>query len=70
MAEDKFDDGDDPDDLYELPLGVVTYKNAVVLTGPGVISLAMTAEAATETAILLLKAAEIAEAAEAARKAK
>jgi hypothetical protein len=62
MDEDYLDEGD-PEDLYERPLDIATYKNAVVIKGPGVISLAMTAEAATETAILLLKAAEVAEAA-------
>jgi hypothetical protein len=63
MAEDDFDDGDEPDDLYEFPLEVVTYKNAVVLVGPGVISLAMTIDAARKTAALLLEAAKAAEAA-------
>jgi hypothetical protein len=57
MAEDDFDDESDPDDLYERPLEVVVFKNAVVLTGPGVISLAMTADAAERSAALLLEAA-------------
>jgi hypothetical protein len=63
MAEDDVEDDGDPDDLYEHPLEVITYKNAVVLVGPGVISLAMTTESARQTAALLLKAAEVAEAA-------
>jgi hypothetical protein len=53
MAEDDIDGDGEPDGLYERPLDIITYKTAVVITGPGVMNLAMTAEAAEQTAALL-----------------
>jgi len=58
MAEDDIDGDGEPDGLYERPLDIITYKTAVVITGPGVMNLAMTAEAAEQTAALLLEAAK------------
>jgi hypothetical protein len=49
-----------PDDLVEAPLEVTTYKNAVVVTGPGNVGVAMTADAAERSAERLLDAAKLA----------
>ena len=59
-----FDADSDPmDDAVSVPLELVVYKTAVVLTGPGTVGLVMTADAAEKSAELLLEAAKRARAA-------
>jgi hypothetical protein len=51
-------DSNDSDDLYDAPLDIITFENAVILTGPLGVRLAMTADAAARSAVLLLQAVE------------
>jgi hypothetical protein len=46
------------DDVVDLPLEIVVYRTAVVLVGPGTVSLVMTIDAAERSAALLLEAAK------------
>ena len=47
-----------PDDLCDEPLGIVIYRGAVILNGPGNVALAMTAEAAEKSGKKLTAAAQ------------
>jgi hypothetical protein len=51
-------DDDPPDDLYDGPLLIDVFRGAVILSGPGSVSLAMTPAAAELSARLLLVAAQ------------
>jgi hypothetical protein len=64
VKETEFDPDYDPmDDAVSIPLEIVVYKTAVVLTGPGTVGLVMTADAAERSAKLLMEAAKRARAA-------
>jgi hypothetical protein len=52
----------DPGHLYDEPMQVVSEGGAVVILGPNAVAIAMTPEAARQSAALLLVAATTAEA--------
>ena len=47
----------DPAELCDQPLNVAAHRNAVILNGPGKVTLALTAKAAARSGKQLLKAA-------------